>query len=353
MIARLLYALALLLAPPAFAQALLGGADMRPAQSLDGAWHWSVDPFRDGKAGFHGGPPNDSTRRWQDNIQADAAANNPRALYEFDMQRSPVVYLPGSWIGHAAEMRYYQGLVWYQRTFEAAKPAPGTRTFLRFGAADYTADVYLNGKSVGSHKGGFTPFAFDVTELLRDGNNQITVGVDSARTDDDVPPPVTDWETYGGITRSINLITVPETFVDDAWLRLGRDGRIHADVRMYGSAASNRDVAVRIPALGLTLSGKTGLDGQWTGNAPAPRALKRWSPETPVLYDVEIASGSDTLRDRVGFRTIETRGTQILLNGKPIFLRGISMHEEELGKDPVRAITPAAARALSPRSSRG
>jgi len=343
---RLLGALALLLAPPAFAQALLTGADMRPAQSLDGAWHWSVDPFRDGKAGFHGGTPGESSRRWGDVVQADAMRDNPRALYEFDMQRSPVVHLPGSWIGHAAEMRYYQGLVWYQRSFDAVKPAPGTRVFLRFGAADYTADVYLNGQKVGSHKGGFTPFAFDVTELLRAGSNQITVGVDSARTDDDVPPPVTDWETYGGITRSIALITVPETFVDDAWIRLGRDGRIHADVRIYGRQASNRDFALRIPALGLTLPGRTGLDGMWSGSVAAPRALKRWSPDNPMLYDVEIASGPDTLRDRIGFRTIETRGTQILLNGKPIFLRGISMHEEEFGKDPVRAITPAAARAL-------
>lgn len=334
------------LAPPALAQAVLTGADMRPSQSLDGAWHWSVDPFRDGKAGFHGGPPGSSTQRWQDSVQADAAEKNPRALFEFDMQRSPVAHLPGGWIGHAPEMRYYQGLVWYQRTFDAPKPAPGTRVFLRFGAADYTADVYLNGKRVGSHAGGFTPFAFDVTELLRDGSNQITVGVDSARTDDDVPPPVTDWETYGGITRSVILVTVPETFVDDAWIRLGRDGRIYADVRMHGREAANREVRVRIPALGLSLSGRTGVDGRWSGSAPAPRALARWSPETPTLYDVRIESGTDMLQDRIGFRTIEVRGTQVLLNDKPVFLRGISMHEEESGRNPVRAITPAAARAL-------
>lgn len=353
LLSRALAVLVLFLAHPAFAQPILTSADMRPSQSLDGAWHWSVDPYRDGKAGFHGGMPGESSRRWSDVVQADAMHDNPRALYEFDMQRSPVVHLPGSWIGHAAEMRYYQGLVWYQRTFEAAKPVPGTRVFLRFAAADYTADVYLNGKSVGTHKGGFTPFAFDVTGLLRAGSNQITIGVDSARTDNDVPPPVTDWETYGGITRSVSLITVPETFVDDAWIRLGRDGRIHADVRLEGQQAPNRDVRVRMPALGLTLSGTTGPDGAWTGNAPVPRGLKRWSPEAPTLYDVRIESGTDVLEDRVGFRTIETRGTQILLNGKPVFLRGISMHEEELGKDPVRAITPAAARALLTEIKKG
>jgi beta-glucuronidase len=334
------------LAGPANAQAVLTAADMRVSQSLDGAWHWSVDPFRDGKAGFHGGPPNDSTRRWADIVQADVQRANPRALFEFDMQRSAITHLPGGWIGHAPEMRYYQGLVWYQRSFEAAKPAPGTRVFLRFGAVDYSADVYLNGKSVGSHRGGFTPFAFDVTALLRAGVNQITVGVDSARNDDDVPPPVTDWETYGGITRSVMLVTVPGTFVDDAWIRLGRDGRIHADVRLNGSEAADRELRLRIPSLGFTLAGRTDVDGLWRASIAAPRRLKRWSPETPTLYDVEVEAGADTFRDRIGFRTIEVRGTDILLNGKPIFLRGICMHEEELGRNPVRAVSPAAARAL-------
>ncbi|MBL7373509.1 beta-glucuronidase, partial [Escherichia coli] len=72
----------------------------------------------------------------------------------------------------------------------------------------------------------------------------------------------------------------------------------------------------------------------------------RWSPDSPTLYDVEILAGEDRFADRIGFRTIEVQGDRILLNGKSIFLRGISMHEEELGKDPVRAMSPAAARAL-------
>jgi beta-glucuronidase len=331
-------------APPS--TAVLTSADMRGGRSLDGAWHWSIDPYRDGVAGFHGAPAGPSSRRWADIVQADVAREDPSALFEFDMQRSAITHLPGSWIGHAPEMRLYHGLVWYQRTFEAAPTPPGQRAFLRFGAADYAADVYLNGKPVGRHVGGFTPFAFEVTGLLRQGTNQITVGVDSARTVDDVPPPVTDWETYGGITRSVKLITVPETFVDDAWIRLTRDGRIAATVQLNGPRNAGMPVRVRIPTLGATLTGTTNAQGLWTGTAAAPRALKRWSPESPTLYDVRVEAGGDVLADRVGFRTVEVRGDDILLNGRPVFLRGISMHEEELGKNPVRAITPAAARAL-------
>ena len=118
---------------------------------------------------------------------------DPKALYEYDMDRSPVVHLPQSFVTHSPDMRRYNGLVWYQRRFDTHLK-PGQRAFLRFGAVDYHAYVFLNGKVVGEHVGGFTPFAFEVTSLLRDGENQITVGADSERTAADVPPVVTYWE---------------------------------------------------------------------------------------------------------------------------------------------------------------
>src|SRR3546814_6851574 len=136
------------------------------------------------------------------------------------MTRSPTSTLPASWMTHDATMRHYRGLVWYQRDF-TADPKPGERQFLRFGAVNYRARIYLNGKSVGAHEGGFTTFAFEVTGLLKPGANQITIGVDSERSDTDLPPPVTDWETYGGITRAVTLVTTPATYVDDEW-EIGR-----------------------------------------------------------------------------------------------------------------------------------
>ena len=91
------------------------------------------------------------------------------------------------------------------------------------------------------------------------------------------------------------------------------------------------------------------------GAAPRPRrrSLQRWSPESPRLYDVRFEAAGDVLRDRIGFRTVEVRGEDILLNGRPIFLRGISLHEEEIGAEPTRAITPAAARALLGEAKHG
>ena len=325
--------------------AILAAADMRPATSLDGPWHYSVDPYRDGEAGFHGEPPNKSSRRYAD-VDVEAAMKaDPTALYEYDMDQSPIATLPQSWLIHAPEMRYYQGLVWYERKFDA-HPKPGMRQFLRFGAVNYKATVWLNGKKVGAHEGGFTPFAIEVTGALYPGENRIVVAADSQASATTIPPSVTDWENYGGITRSVRLIEVPQTYVDDAWVRLTRDGRIAVDAKLDGANAANQPVTLNIPELHLKLSGRTGADGSWSGSISAPRAMQRWSPDTPKLYDVNVASGGDTLADKIGFRTIETRGKQILLNGKPIYLRGISVHEEEIGANPGRMITPEAAHQL-------
>ena len=342
-----------ILAAPALAQdaasprpePLLVAADLRDGTDLSGPWHYSIDPFRSGIAGFHGEAPDPGQQRWRDVDVSKAMASDSRVLYEFDLARSPLTTLPSFWLTQAPELRHYQGLMWYQRTFASPARREG-RYFLRFGGANYATRVYLNGQEVGRHEGGFTPFAFEVTKLLRDGPNQITVGVDSQATDATVPPPVTDWENYGGITRAIRLIAVPDTYVDDAWVRLTRDGQLAIDLHLDGPQAANHPVQLRIAALGLDRAGVTDAQGNWHATMTAPRALVRWSPENPRLYDVAVSAGADQWRDRIGFRTVEVRGRDILLNGKPIFLRGISMHEEELGAEPTRAMTPAASRAL-------
>jgi beta-glucuronidase len=334
------------------AQPVLVSADMRQAVDLDGPWNWSLDPYRAGLSGFHGGEAAPGNRRYEDIDTTAAMRADPKTLYEYDMDRSPVVQLPQSFLTHSPDMRRYNGLVWYQRHFTAHEKS-GERAFLRFGAVDYHAYVYVNGKFVGDHLGGFTPFAFEVTRLLRKGDNQITVGADSERTAADVPPVVTDWENYGGITRPVSLVITPPTYIDDAWVRLTREGRIAATIKLDGLAAGAREVRVRIPTLGFVLTGRTSADGTWNGTAPAPRGLRRWSPEGPALYDLRVEAGEDVLKDRIGFRTIEVRGTDILLNGKPVFLRGIDIHAEEFGANPTRDITPAAARALLTEAKQG
>jgi len=340
-----------LLATPAISQdspapdIVLTNSANRDHIDLTGAWTYSIDPYRDGLKSFHGNGPGLGHRRYETTDVDTVTRENPTARYEYDMRREKVVTLPGSWINHAPELRHYDRLMWYAREFDAS-PDNGKRAFLRFGAANYTAHIYFNGEFVGRHDGGFTPFAFEVTDLLQDDDNLLVVGVDAQRTDQTVPPPVTDWETYGGLTRPIRLIYTPETFIDEARAWLGKDGRIMAEISLDGPDARGQDVSMTIDALGLTLEGRTDRNGLWQSSTPAPEGLSLWSPESPALYDVTFSTSDDTLPERIGFRTIEVSGTDILLNGKPVYLRGISMHEEELGTDPGRIMTEPAIRAL-------
>ncbi len=324
---------------------VLVNADRRAVQSLSGPWHYSVDPYKDGMADFHGKPYDVTKGRGSDINVEQAMKNDPDVFYEYDLARAPVGTVPSAWIGYSPELRYYNGLMWYQKSFDA--PAKeGERQFIRFAAADYKTMVYLNGHRLGEHEGGFTPFSFEVTGLLRPTGNNLVVAVDSERTPESVPTQVTDWETYGGIIRDVTLVSTPQTFIDDDFIRLTTDGQIKADVALEGATKAGQVVEVSVPALKLTLKGTTGADGRVSLSATAPKSLKRWSPDSPTLYDVTVKAGADVLTDRIGFRTIEVKGTQIILNGQPIFLRGICLHEEEFGTNPSRRITPEASRAL-------
>jgi beta-glucuronidase len=117
--------LLLALAAPLAAQVspagpVLAAADLREGQSLDGEWTYSIDPYRDGAGGFHGEAPGTGHRRYDDVDVAATSAADPQALYEYDMDHSPKAVLPSSWLAHSPEMRHSQGLVWYQKRFDAA-----------------------------------------------------------------------------------------------------------------------------------------------------------------------------------------------------------------------------------------
>ena len=324
---------------------ILVDADLRDGVSLSGSWHYSVDPYRDGMADFLGKPSDVSKGRGSD-VDVEAAEKaDPNALFEYDLQGAPSGPVPSAWIGYDPSLRYYNGLMWYQKSF-AAPASAGKRVFLRFGAADYKSMVYLNGHRLGEHEGGYTPFSFDVTDILRAGDNNLVVAVDSTRSADTIPPTVTDWETYGGITRDVKLVITPQTWIDDDFIRLSGDGRITADIALDGAGKAGQAVVVAIAGTKLALTGTTGADGRVHLSAARPAGLKLWSPDSPTLYTVTVTAGADTLSDRIGFRTIAVDGEKIILNGKPIFLRGISLHEEEFGSNPVRNMTPEASRAL-------
>ncbi|MBB3219601.1 glycoside hydrolase family 2 protein [Pseudoduganella umbonata] len=325
-------------------QFLLTGARSRDSQDLSGQWTYSKDLYRTGLTDINGWVAKSRMQRYRD---LDVAAEEARAttdFYEFDMDRGPQIAIPGAWNAATPAMRYYDGLVWFQRKFKVPA-ADGGRAFLRFEAVNYKAYVYLNGKEIGRHEGGFTPFVLEVTGVLRAGDNRLTVGVDSTHDAQSIPTFITDWDLYGGITRPVKLIRTPATFIDDATLALKADGRIAGEVRLQGDKAAGQRVTVAIGTL-ASATATTDANGRAVFDIKAPAKLQRWSPDSPALYDVRFSAASDTVRERMGFRTIAVQGSQILLNGKPLFLRGISLHEEEFGPNPARNMTEQASRAL-------
>ncbi len=324
---------------------LLTAAQQRIGQDLSGRWTYSKDLYRTGLTDINGWVAKSRMQRHRD---VDVAAEEAKAgtgFFEFDMDRGPAMTLPGAWNAAVPELRYYDGLIWFQRRFETM-PQPGQRSFLRFEAVNYRAHVYLNGREIGQHEGGFTPFVLEVTAALRSGDNRLTVGVDSRRDAQSIPTEITDWDLYGGITRPVRLVHTPATFIDDATLRLTEQGRLVGSARLNGPQAAQQTVTLGVAALGLELKATTDAQGEAQFDAPAPATLLRWSPSSPTLYEVRVSTTSDQLSDRIGFRTVAVRGNQILLNGQPLFLRGVSLHEEEFGSNPARRITAPAARAL-------
>ncbi|ESQ76957.1 glycoside hydrolase family 2 protein [Asticcacaulis sp. YBE204] len=346
--------LCLSLTVPAFSQDLnkdlrpnflLTGAINRTSDDLSGTWTYSKDLYRTGLTDINGWVAKSRMQRYRDLDVAAEEAKGGTTFFEFDMDRGPQMTIPGAWNAAEPELRYYDGLIWFQRKF-TPKALNGGRAFLRFEAVNYRAYVYLNGKEIGRHEGGFTPFVFEITDALKAGENRLTVGVDSKHDGKTIPTDITDWDLYGGITRPVRLIYTPATFVDDATATLTPQGRITGSVQLNGPNAAGQGVTFAVSGTGIKATATTDAKGFAAFDIKAPKGLKLWSPESPTLYDVIFSAAGDTLKDRMGFRTIVAKGADILLNGKPIFLRGISLHEEEFGNNPGRIITEAAARAL-------
>ena len=291
--------------------ATIPNVSSRTTISLDGTWNTIVDPYETGLSS-----------RYYENAKPKTKSD----LVEYDFEHSPKLRVPGDWNTQSDSLLFYEGPLWYQRNFSYHRRS-GVRTFLYFGAANYQARVWLNGKKLGEHVGGFTPFDVEATEQLSDGENGIVVEIDNTRRADGVPALKTDWWNYGGLTRGVKLVEVPETFIQDYSVQLakGHTDVIEGWVQLSGATRSG-EVSIEIPEIRLKQSAHVDASGRGTFRFPAHVEL--WAPESPKLYKVVISSGSDSVTDEIGFRTIETRGAQILLNGKAIFLRGISMHEE-------------------------
>lgn len=286
----------------------------RNIYNLDGRWHYLIDPYKIGEpSNFY--------------LNLNSKKQSKSELIEYDFNTAPALQVPGDWNSQDEKLLYYEGTIWYERDFYV-QPKTGKRYFLNFGAVNYEAHVSLNGKRLGIHIGGFTPFQFEVTNLLHNGTNFIVVKVDNTRHKESVPALDYDWWNYGGITRDVVLAEMPETFISDYKIQLAKSDlkKVTGYIQLDGQQASQK-INIQIPEAKLQIKTTTDVNGKANFSMPVNN-LTYWTPENPKLYDILISSETDTVKEHIGFRTIETKGKDILLNGKPIFLRGVCLHEE-------------------------
>jgi beta-glucuronidase len=300
---------------------LIANIGGRSTTSLNGQWQAIVDPYDVGFLDYRAQPLKNNNAFFK-----NYKPKSKSELVEYDFDTAGYLNVPGDWNTQRDSLLFYEGSVWYKRTFDFAK-SPKKRFFVHFGAANYQASVYLNGEELGQHEGGFTPFDFEITDRVRAQDNFLILRVNDARAKEQVPTVNTDWWNYGGITRPVTLVEVPETFIQDYSVQLekGSTSQISGWLQLNGPQR-RQTVTLRIPEAGLSKTFQSDAGGRVEFSFNTDLTL--WSPENPKLYTVEISSETDKVADRIGFRSIGVRGTDILLNGKPLFLRGISIHEE-------------------------
>jgi beta-glucuronidase len=328
---------------------LITNIGTRKSLSLNGTWQYIVDPYETGFYDYRYKELNEKNpdAYWNTDIPKDKTEKKEHGYIDkYSLQ------VPGDWNHQKPEFLYYEGTIWYRKSFDFHPTEAGKKYYIYFGAVNYRADVYLNGKKLGFHIGGFTPFNFEVpATLLKEKSNFLVVKVDNKRYADEVPTLNTDWWNYGGITRDVKLVEVPQTFIQDYVIQLkkpepGKAPAANPEVSGWvklSNAKPGENITISIPELKFKkqIAASGGIT-QVDFNLPK---VQLWSPENPKLYQVIISTNADKVEDKIGFRTVEASGKQVLLNGNPIFMRGICIHGE-IPQDERRAYSEQDAKQL-------
>jgi hypothetical protein len=245
--------------------------------------------------------------------------------------------VPLPWQAQFDDLRLANGTAWYRRHFDYTSAGEGV-AILHFGAVDYFASVWLNGRKLGDHEGGYLPFEFDVTDALVAGDNELVVravdpGDDRSRYPDmpfsEIPHGKQSWYgPIGGIWQSVWLEGRAAVHLHS--LRLlpqPATGVIEIAARLSGELPAGASLTATVFDPAGQQVAEVALDAGGRGQAQLPASPALWSPDAPNLYRVRVtlagAGGEqDVLEDTCGFRTVESRDGRIYLNGEPIYLRG-------------------------------
>jgi len=293
--------------------------NLRNRLDLSCIWDFQIDPERTGKdRGYSSG---------------------------LNLNEARPIAVPGSWNEQYEDLFNYLDLAWYVKRTYIPATWQGERIFIRVGSAPYFATVYVNGTEVGSHEGGHLPFAFEITSHINwDAENIFAISVENELKPTRVPagnlttalgafgshPRTTyDFFPFTGIHRPVVLYTVPNIYIEDVTVVTSLNG---STGNLKVTARLNEPVTTQAT---ITLNGGDQLvqaeatfnNGTVEAQLTVPNA-RLWSDQDPYLYDLIVATGSDCYSLKVGIRTIEVQGGQIMLNGRPVKLNGFGRHED-------------------------
>jgi beta-glucuronidase len=286
----------------------------RKTISLNGEWNYTLDQY-------------DTCLRqnWENEVYSDSEGRSFPVDFSFDTWDK--VTLPCSMNLFRPEYFWYEGPFVFTRKFSYnLQGSKEGHVFLRIGAANYTCRVFFNKEYLGQHRGGSTPFMFDITEYIK-SENRIIIVSDNTRRHTCVPTENTDWFNYSGIYRDIELVEVPKKYIRDFRIGLVPGSEYRKIECSFDTSENDGSVILQIPGLDIEKTVEI-KDGKGRCEIDAPEKLSLWSPDNPVLYDINASYYEDSVSDTVGFREILVSGNDILLNGEKIFLRGISVHED-------------------------
>jgi len=267
---------------------------------------------------------------------------------DFDRKGWRPVTVPMAWDHYDPVMDGYEGVGWYALALPADRLVPGAWQRLRFGRANHRATVWIDGQKAGENLTGYLPFEVAASPWLRSGRPAlVVVRVENGTRYDWLPGTKTvEWVQYGGLLEPVELLTTPLAHVAHVSIRAtpsGSDGHVTVVVEVENAADVAFAGRVRFEADGRTVEAEARVLPKATASVALELVLPKarlWSLEAPALYDARVRLFSagreiDSVADRFGVRSIETKGREILLNGHPLRIRGVNRYDEFPGRGPV------------------
>ena len=242
------------------------------------------------------------------------------------------VMVPSCW-NNELRLLNYEGAVWYQKSFET----DGGAVMLEFESVMSQADVWVDGVKVGDHYGAFTPFQFIIDDL-KCGEHLLVVRVDNVLNEKSFPQKRTDWFNYGGIARDayahvLKGLSIVNNHIVYTLSKDLKEACVCADMELYNATGAEITDTVTVTVGDKVIySGDVTLGAYERKSFKTPEAelcdIELWSCESPKLYTSVASTSTDDLIEKVGFRFVEVKNLDILLNGKKVELLGVNRHDE-------------------------